>query len=57
MTKSKNRPRLLSSETTGLPDKIYSTVQMFVIRLERRSRTSKPWSMEFMFNVKHLFVS
>jgi len=35
----------------------YSTVQMFVIRLERWSRTSKPWSMESIFNVKHLFMS
>jgi len=57
MSKHKNRRRLISSETTGLPDKIYSAVPKLVVRLERQSRILKSQSMESIFNAKHLFVS
>jgi len=44
MSKHKNRRRFISSETTGLPDKIYSTVPIFVIRLHEY-RNHDQWNL------------
>lgn len=51
MSKHINRRRLISPETTGLRDKIYSRVPMFVIRFERpsRNRNHDQWNLILMF--------